>query len=122
MDPQEARSTHGAAIPAWCSEVADVIEDVMGILGRAWAGAVIQALLDGNERFNDIARAIPGVTDGMLSARLRELCTRGLIVRVVEAGPPVGVTYRLTEAGRDVAPVLDAVRAFGRTHPEVIEA
>ena len=99
-----------------------VIEGVMGILGRAWAGAVIQAILDGNERFNDIARAIPGVTDGMLSARLRELCARGLVERIVEPGPPVVVTYRLTAAGADVSPVLDAVRAFGRTHPEVLEA
>ena len=98
------------------------IEGVMGILGRAWAGAVIQAILDGNDRFNDIARAIPGVTDGMLSARLRELCARGLVERLVAPGPPVVVTYRLTDAGTDVAPVLDAVRAFGRTHPEVLEA
>lgn len=99
-----------------------MIEDVMGILGRAWAGAVIQAILDGNERFNDIARAIPGVTDGMLSTRLRELGARGLVDRLVEAGPPVGVSYRLTQAGRDVAPILDAVRAFGRSHPEVVQA
>ena len=98
-----------------------VIEGVMGILGRAWAGAVIQAIRDGNERFNDIARAIPNVTDGMLSARLRELCARGLVERVVEPGPPVVVTYRLTDAGRDVSPVLDAVRAYGAAHPEVLE-
>jgi len=97
-----------------------VIEGVMGILGRAWAGAVIQALLHGNERFNDIGRAIPGVTDGMLSARLRELCAKGLVERVVAPGPPVSVTYRLTDAGRDVGPVLDAVRAFGDRHREVI--
>ena len=96
-----------------------VIEDVMGVLGRAWAGAVVQAILDGSERFNDIARAIPGVTDGMLSARLRELCARGLVERAVEPGPPVSVTYRLTQAGRDVAPVLDAVRVFGQAHPEL---
>ncbi len=110
-----------AFAPAAGSECS-VIEDVMGILGRAWAGAVVQAILDGNERFNDIARAIPGVTDGMLSARLRELCARGLVERLVEPGPPVAVTYRLTAAGRDVQPVLDAVRAYGQAHPEVIGA
>jgi DNA-binding HxlR family transcriptional regulator len=97
-----------------------VIEDVMGILGRAWAGAVVQAILDGNERFSDIGRAIPGVTDAMLSARLRELCARGLVERTVAPGPPVGVSYRLTPAGRDVAPVLDAVRAYGRAHPDIV--
>lgn len=95
------------------------IEDVMGVLGRAWAGAVLEAMLGGAERFNDIARAVPGVTDGMLSARLRELCTRGLVERLVEPGPPVVVTYRLTAAGADAAPVLDAVRAYGAAHPEV---
>lgn len=99
-----------------------VIEDVMGILGRAWAGAVVQAMLGGAERFNDIARAVPGVTDGVLSARLRELCARGLAERAVTPGPPVSVAYRLTQAGRDVAPVLDAVRAYGRAHPEILEA
>jgi DNA-binding HxlR family transcriptional regulator len=109
--------TLARAEPGECS----VIEGVMGILGRAWAGAVIQAIREGNERFNDIARAIPNVTDGMLSARLRELCARGLVERVVEPGPPVVVTYRLTDAGRDVAPVLDAVRAYGAAHPEVLE-
>jgi DNA-binding HxlR family transcriptional regulator len=39
----------------------------------------------------------------------------------VEPGPPVVVTYRLTDAGRDVAPVLVAVRAYGAAHPEVLE-
>lgn len=109
-----------AVAPAAGSECS-VIEGVMGILGRAWAGAVVQAILDGNGRFNDIARAIPGVTDGMLSARLRELCARGLVERRVEPGPPVAVTYLLTAAGLDVAPLLDAVRAFGLTHPEVLQ-
>jgi DNA-binding HxlR family transcriptional regulator len=111
-----ATTVAGPAIAGECSD----IEEVMGILGRAWAGAVVQAILDGNERFNDIARAIPGVTDGMLSARLRELCARGLVDRAVNPGPPVSVSYRITDAGRDVAPVLDAIRAFGRAHPEVL--
>lgn len=92
----------------------------MGILGRAWAGAVVEAMLNGKERFSDIARAVPGVTDGVLSARLKELCSRGLAERRVEPGPPVSVSYHLTDAGRDVAPVLDAVRAYGAAHPEVI--
>ncbi len=97
-----------------------VLEDVMGVLGRAWAGAVIQAMLDGSRRFSDIARAVPGVTDAVLSARLKELCARGLAERHVGPGPPVSVSYELTAAGRDVAPVLDAVRAYGAAHPEVI--
>ena len=54
------------------------------------------------------------------SSRLKELCARGLAERVVDPGPPTSVTYRLTDAGRDVAPILDALRVFHRAHPEVV--
>ncbi|WP_226347164.1 winged helix-turn-helix transcriptional regulator [Agilicoccus flavus] len=96
-----------------------VVEDVMGVLGRAWAGAVLEAMLAGHDRFSEISRAVPGATDSVLSARLKELCARGLAHRVVSPGPPTSVTYRLTDAGRDVAPVLAAVKDFGHAHPEV---
>ncbi|MEI2778429.1 MAG: helix-turn-helix domain-containing protein [Tetrasphaera sp.] len=96
-----------------------LIENVMAVLGRAWAGAVLQAMLDGAERFTDIARGAPGVTDAVLSARLKELCARGLVTRHVHPGPPVAVTYQLTPAGRDVEPVLTAIRTFGLAHPVI---
>jgi len=102
-----------AAVP--CS----LVESVMGVLGRAWAGAVLEAMLAGHTRFTEIARAVGGATDGVLSTRLKELCAHGLVERIVDPGPPVGVTYRLTDAGRDVAPVLEAIRTFGQAHPGV---
>lgn len=94
-----------------------VIEEVMAFLGRAWAGAVLEAMLHGASRFSEIARAVPGVSDGVLSARLKELATRGLVKRIVEAGPPTSVRYELTEAGRDVEPVLQTIRSYGHKHP-----
>ncbi len=97
-----------------------VVESVLAFLGRAWAGAVVEALLHGNERFGDIAKAIPEATDGVLSARLKDLCARGLALRDVTPGPPVSVRYTLTAAGRDLGPVLDALTAYGATHPEVL--
>lgn len=96
------------------------IEDAMAVLGRAWAGAVIEAMLAGAERFSDISRAVDGVTDGVLTTRLRELCDRGIVERTVEPGPPTVVHYRLTDVGRDVAPILDAVRAFAGRHGDVL--
>lgn len=105
-------------------EVADctAIEDVMSVLGRAWTGAVIEAMLAGHLRFNAIARAVPGATPGVLSARLKALCSRGIAERIVDPGPPTSVSYRLTDVGRDVAPILEAIRAFGTAHPEVVRA
>ncbi len=90
------------------------IERALRIFGRAWAAAVLKTMLSGAERFSEIARGAGGVTDAVLSARLRELCAAGLAERVVEPGPPVVVRYRLTEAGRATAPVLDALAAYGR--------
>ena len=97
-----------------------VIESVMSFLGRAWAGAVIEAMLGGASRFSEISRSVGGVSDAVLTARLRELCDRGLVERRVEAGPPTLVTYVLTEAGRDLAPVISALTAYGLSHPEVL--
>ncbi len=92
----------------------------MGVLGRAWAGAVLQAMMGGAERFSDIRRAAPGITDAALNTRLKEFCERGLAERTVEPGPPVSVRYTLTRAGRDTAPVLDAVRAYAERHRDLL--
>jgi len=106
----QAPDPDGAAMP--CT----AIEDAMNVLGRAWAGAVLQAMMSGAERFSDIRRAVHGITDAALTTRLKELCERGLAERTVEPGPPVSVRYTLTRAGRDTAPILDAIRAYAADH------
>ena len=90
------------------------IERALQVFGRAWAAAVLAAMLAGAQRFSEIARHAGGVTDAVLAARLRELCAAGLAERVVESGPPVVVRYLLTDAGRAAAPVVDALATFGR--------
>lgn len=92
----------------------EAIEAALEVFGRAWAGPVLRVLLNGAERFSEIRRGVVGVTDAVLSTRLRELCDFGLVTRTVAAGPPVMVRYRLTDAGRDAEPVLAALAAFGR--------
>jgi DNA-binding HxlR family transcriptional regulator len=52
---------------------------------------------------------IPGISDRVLTERLRELETEGLVERLVDPGPPVRVSYRLTSRGRALEPVLAAV-------------
>lgn len=103
-------------------ELADcvAVERVLAILGRAWAGAVLTALQAGRTRYGDLRHALDGVSDSTLTARLKELCSAGLAVRVVEPGPPVAVTYELTDAGRGTAPVLAALVAYARTHHEIV--
>jgi DNA-binding HxlR family transcriptional regulator len=82
------------------------------LIGAKWSGAVLQALFTGSHRFADIRAAIPGVSDMMLTRRLRELEAAGLVERRVIPVSPVHVEYHLTQMGREARPVLDAVIAW----------
>lgn len=98
----------------------DAVHRALVLLGRAWAGAVLWAMLDGAERFTEVRAAVAGISDAVLTARLRELCDHGLVERVVEPGPPVAVRYLLTDAGRATRPVLETLRDFARDHPAAL--
>jgi len=82
------------------------------LIGGRWTGAVLRALVTGSRRFTDIKAAVPNLSDTMLSQRLRELEAAGLVERQVMATSPVRVEYQLTQMGREVNPVLDAVIAW----------
>src|SRR2546427_4937693 len=79
------------------------------LIGKRWTGAVVKALLPGPARFNQLLAGIPGISDRVLTERLRELETEGIVERLVDPGPPVRVSYRLTARGRALQPVLAAV-------------
>jgi DNA-binding HxlR family transcriptional regulator len=96
----------------------DAVHRALALLGRAWAGAVLWAMLHGAERFTEVRAAVPGISDAVLTARLRELCDHGLVQRQVTPGPPVAVRYLLTDAGRGTRPVLEALLDFARQHPD----
>ncbi|TMD45613.1 MAG: helix-turn-helix transcriptional regulator [Chloroflexi bacterium] len=76
------------------------------LLGKRWSGVILGVLLQGPARFAVLARAIPGISERMLSDRLDELSRAGLIDRTVVDGPPIGVIYQLTESGRAMGPGL----------------
>ena len=84
------------------------------VLGRRWNALILNVLQAGPLRFTELAAAARGPGDKVLSARLKELERCRLIVRLVEPGPPVRVTYDLTGAGRDFADVASAIERFGR--------
>jgi DNA-binding HxlR family transcriptional regulator len=84
------------------------------LIGKRWTGAIVCALTERPMRFGELARAIPGLSDRLLSQRLRELEQEGLVEREVEAGTPVRVTYSLTEAGRDLGPAISEIRTWAQ--------
>ncbi|MFT4211258.1 MAG: helix-turn-helix domain-containing protein [Microbacterium sp.] len=75
------------------------------ILGKRWNGMILDVLGNGPASFVRLRRAL-GISDAVLSDRLAELGSVGLVARVVEPGPPVTVSYALTDAGRGLTPLL----------------
>ncbi len=82
------------------------------LIGRRWTGAIVFALTDGPLRFGELVKAVPGLSDRLLSKRLRELEREGLVERQVEPGSPVRVTYSLTEAGAELRPALEELKTW----------
>ena len=82
------------------------------LVGSRWTGAIIRALLSGLTRFGELAAAIPGISDRMLSERLKQLEAAGIVVRTVYPETPVRVEYRLTPKGEALADVVAAISAW----------
>lgn len=78
------------------------------VLGKRWTGLVVQALLDGPQRFSQLAKTLEVVSERMLVERLKELETEGIVVRSAIPGS-AHVEYALTEKGKGLADVLAAV-------------
>jgi len=79
------------------------------LIGRRWTGAIIQRLLSGRARYNELRTTIPDISDRMLSERLRELEVAGIVVRTVIPEIPVRVEYELTAKGRALEDALAAI-------------
>jgi DNA-binding HxlR family transcriptional regulator len=92
------------------------LTSVFAVLGKRWTGMVIGVLLERPARFAEIARAVPGITESMLSARLGELKDAGLLTREVIEGPPIASIYRLTPRGEALRPALVALGEWARDH------
>jgi DNA-binding HxlR family transcriptional regulator len=83
------------------------IARALDVLGERWSLLIVRELLCGSRRFGDVQRGIPRISKTMLSARLRELADAGVIVREGDA-------YELTEAGRELGAVVEALGTWGQ--------
>ncbi len=85
-----------------------------GFLGKRWNGLIIGVLAGGPAGFSGLRRAVGGISDSVLSDRLTELTQAGLVQRTVDEGPPVSVSYQLTDAGASLRPVLEQLADWAR--------
>jgi DNA-binding HxlR family transcriptional regulator len=87
----------------------ELFQRTVELIGGRWTASVLRALLGGVDHFSELRAAIPGLSDRMLAERLRELEREGIVERVVIPETPVRIEYHLTEKGRALAPVMNAV-------------
>ena len=87
------------------------LERAFSFLGKRWNGVLLGTLIQGPASFGDLKRGL-GISDSMLSDRLAELGRAGLVDRNVEPGPPVAVSYTLTDSGRAILPALQALTSW----------
>ncbi|GGL05806.1 winged helix-turn-helix transcriptional regulator [Mangrovihabitans endophyticus] len=99
-----------------CCRVDASLSRAFEFLGRRWNAAVLGSLKSGPAGFRELSRAIRGVSDSVLSNRLSALTAAGLITRTVDEGPPVSVSYALTEAGHALMPALDQIANWASEH------
>jgi DNA-binding HxlR family transcriptional regulator len=88
------------------------------ILGRRWTGAVVRALISGETHFGALARTVPGMSDRLLSQRLKELESEGIVERTVTPSTPVQVEYTLTPMGCALIPVVQTIAEWAETYIE----
>ena len=89
-----------------------VFHRAIELIGARWTGAIVRALLNDVCRVSELSGTVPGLSDRMLSERLKELEAEGIVVREVTPSTPVRVEYHLTEKGRALAAVFDSVSAW----------
>jgi DNA-binding HxlR family transcriptional regulator len=83
------------------------------LFSKRWVGLILMVLLKGPKRFNEILANIPGLSDPLLTQRLRELEAEGMVERRVLATSPVRVEYELTEMGQDYQKVAREISIWG---------
>ena len=93
---------------SFCPEYHHAVE----LIGKRWTGAIVRELLRGTVRFSDLRAAVPGLSDRLLSERLKELEMEGIVERRVVPELPVRIEYLLTDKGHDLKPVVNAISAW----------
>ena len=106
--PAAAAADHPGGMSPFCPRYQYAIE----LIGRRWIGAILRVLGAGPARFNEILSAVPGLSDRLLTERLRELEREGLVTRTVAQERPVRVTYELTDCARSLSAIICSIATW----------
>lgn len=99
-----------------CKEFIRPVRDVLDLISGKWKLPILIALSFGSKRFTDLEKDVEGITPRMLTKELRDLETNQLVKRTVHDTYPVVIEYSLTEYGKSLDHVIEAMRDWGKKH------
>src|SRR5580693_3954428 len=97
------------------------MREALATIAGKWKLEILWLLNERTHRFGELKRAIPGITQHMLTAQLRELEADGLVLRRVFAEVPVRVEYELSALALSLKPVFSAILAWCEAHPSALQ-
>lgn len=92
------------------------VETTLMMIGDKWKVLILRDLMHGTRRFGELKKSIGTVSQKVLTAQLRDMEEKKLLVRKVYAEVPPRVEYTLTETGYSLKPILDAMSAWGEAY------
>jgi DNA-binding HxlR family transcriptional regulator len=103
-----------------CTKSLGAVADALYVIGGKWKLPLIVALSDGHQRFNELQRAVNGISAKVLSKELKDLEINGFLIRRVYDAQPVIVEYELTPYSDSLHEVTQALHNWGAQHKEKI--
>ena len=92
------------------------VETTLTLIGDKWKVLILRDLMTGTKRFGELKKSVGNVSQKVLTAQLRNMEQSGLLTRKVYAEVPPRVEYSLTETGKSLEPILDAMRVWGEDY------
>lgn len=89
------------------------VETTLTLIGDKWKVLILRDLMSGTKRFGELKKSVGNVSQKVLTAQLRALEESGLLTRTVYAEVPPRVEYSLTDLGRSLQPILNAMQSWG---------
>ena len=92
------------------------VETTLMLIGDKWKVLILRDLMPGTKRFGELKISIGNVSQKVLTAQLRDMENNGLLTRTVYAEVPPRVEYSLTDLGKSLKPILDAMQNWGEEY------
>ena len=96
------------------------VETTLTLIGSKWEVLILRDLMGATMRFGELQRSVGKISQKVLTAQLRRMEANGLVHREVFAEVPPHVEYSLTELGRSLGPILDAMRVWGEGYQQLV--